>query len=107
MQGRRLVIGLLSALAVALGVVFWLGATGAGRSADHDFAASPADAGALGDPGPSGRSYDAGPSGHTIVDRRTRDELRRRIPPEKDGSAAVGYPIELRPDDPSEGDHRR
>lgn len=42
MQGKNLVIGLLGALVVALGFVFWLGATGGGRASESGLAQSSA-----------------------------------------------------------------
>jgi hypothetical protein len=81
-KGRHLVIGLLGALVVALGLLFWLGATGGGRGSETGMAQS-----SLGRRG-EGVSTDAAAgvatatpssSSGTLHDRRARDELRRKI----------------------------
>jgi hypothetical protein len=83
-SGRKLVIGLLGGMIVAIGLVFWIGATGGGRGSESGRAqsasASAARAQARGESSAANvTGYDGGTIGETIADRRVRDELRRRI----------------------------
>lgn len=77
MQGKNLVIGLLGALVVALGFVFWLGATGGGRASDSGRAQSsvgraPAEPPSTSTAAPaapdSGADHDGGAVSETVTD---------------------------------------
>ncbi|MBX3258306.1 MAG: AgmX/PglI C-terminal domain-containing protein [Labilithrix sp.] len=83
MKGRPLAIGFLVALFLAVGLVFWLGATGGGRASEDGLAQASAARGAppasAAPPWEPAHDDDGGPIARTVTDRAVRDELRRRI----------------------------
>lgn len=91
-QGKRLLLGLLLALVLAVGLVFYLGVTGGSTHVPLSkpgvgFTTDPAAAssGASG----GGANADPPPITKTVVDRAVRDQLRKRI---LAGWAAEGDP---------------
>lgn len=96
-QGKTLIVGVLGALLLVVGILFWVGMTG---GSTHVALSKPGvgfgsdDTGAPPTPvpattGPSGGAWDGGAIGQTIHDPKVRDELRKRI---LAGWAAEGEP---------------
>jgi hypothetical protein len=86
MSGRKVLVVLLGTLLVAVGFIFYFGATGGGTG-DARHRPGPFEPPGPAEPPPSlsisaaptGALADAGPLAKTVSDRRLRDEMRRRI----------------------------
>ncbi|HVJ90161.1 MAG TPA: AgmX/PglI C-terminal domain-containing protein [Labilithrix sp.] len=80
-QGKHLAIGLLGALGLAVGLIFWMGATGGGRASEggREMSASAAAPQTSNDASPNVTTHGPWPIRQTKEDRQLRDELRRRI----------------------------
>lgn len=89
-QGKTFIVGLLGALVLVVGLVFWIGMSGGsthvplskpgiGFTADDAGAAAPAAAGSTGSEAAGAAPGDGGAIDRTVHDRRVRDELRKRI----------------------------
>lgn len=85
MRGKNVVLVLLGAILFVFGILIWVGMTGGSK---HVPGAPPgigfvkADTGATEEPAASGRGDGASPGGpltKTVVDKKVRDELRKRI----------------------------
>jgi hypothetical protein len=86
-RGKTFILGLIAALVLVVGFVFWAGMTGgsshvplgkAGVGFTIDEAGAPAPPSTPGATN-AGAAWDGGAIGETIHDRRVRDELRKRI----------------------------